>query len=315
MNRTPAILSFFDDESTREEWEPALAPFPVQEMALHRMEKRPSPESNVVPQAAVIWADVYAARGREIVRRLRERHPRLDVVVLASFQTPEIPLWSLAADRVRHLIVADPAEEGARIQAVLRTLAAKSRWEFSSSLDPGFDSRTFRLFDRGDKEPIIGEIESLVSGDGPDLEMLRQKCALMADEMIENAVRAAPEGALSKQGIVVEAGFDGETLALQVADGWGALTPEKALEHLARHQDGPPCADGGGGRGLFILWQFFDHFHINIASGVETAIGGELRRSSPKAPGQLKGYDFFHIVSSDHVPSPHSFQQEGDPYV
>jgi len=36
---------------------------------------------------------------------------------------------------------------------------------------------------------------------------------------------------------------------------------EKALEHMARHQDGRISTDYARGRGLFILWQFFDHFH------------------------------------------------------
>jgi len=63
---------------------------------------------------------------------------------------------------------------------------------------------------------------------------------------------------------------------------------------MARLQDGQVCLDLPRGRGLFILWQFFDHFHVNIISGRETAVGGELKRKSTLDHGRLKGFDFFH---------------------
>jgi len=246
------------------------------------------------PQIAIISSDLYPVQGGNIIHRLRMRYPLMEIVVLAFKEANHIPLWALVNDNVHHLSVADPAKESGIIRALLQTLTANAPWELSSYLSPESDFCEFHLFDPGEKERIIHNIENLVSGSAADLEILRHKCALLADEMIENALESAPSGAISQQGIMVRAGFDGESLAIQVKDNWGTLTPEKALEHLARQQDGQTCVDQSRGRGLFILWQFFDHFHVNITSGKETTIGGQLRRKSNPVAGQLKGFDFFH---------------------
>jgi hypothetical protein len=52
------------------------------------------------------------------------------------------------------------------------------------------------------------------------------------------------------------------------------------LEHLARNQEGDSITDDAGGRGLFIIWRFLDHFHMNVQPGLETVVGGHLQLSS-----------------------------------
>jgi hypothetical protein len=298
MIEVPAILSLFGNESIRASWEPLLTQFPGLMMTLENtdsaIENLATEIQGFKPKIAIISSDLYPVQGGNIISRLRMTYPQLNVVVLAFKETHPIPLWNLVNDKVHHLAVADPANESGIIRALLCTLAANEPWELSSYLSPESDFHDFHLFDPGEKEPIIRNIEDLVAGPAADLEILRQKCALLADEMIENALESAPVGAISQKGIIVRAGFDGEALALQVKDNWGTLTPEKALEHLARQQDVRACVDRPRGRGLFILWQFFDHFHVNITSGRETTIGGQLRRKSNSVPGQLKGFDFFH---------------------
>ena len=87
-------------------------------------------------------------------------------------------------------------------------------------------------------------------------------------------------------------GFDGEALAMEVADGWGSLSPEQVLRHLARNQTGEEMSDGTGGRGLFIIWRILDHLHISITPGRQTVVGGHLRASSPMDLETPRG---FHI--------------------
>jgi hypothetical protein len=310
MIEAPAVLSLFGNESVRATWEPLLTHFPGLMMTLDNedsaIENLASDRPDFNPQIAIISSDLYPVQRGNIVRRLRMKYPQLDVVVLAFTDSHHIPLWALAKDKVHHLAVADLVKESDIIWALLRTLTENIPWELSSYLSPKSDFCEFHLFNPGEKESIIRNIENLVSGPATDLEILRQKCALLADEMIENALESAPSGAISQQGIIVRAGFDGEALALQVKDSWGTLTPEKALEHLARQQDGRTCVDQPRGRGLFILWQFFDHFHVNIMSGRETSIGGQLRRKSNPVLGQLKGFDFFHNPLSRQLRSHYS---------
>lgn len=131
--------------------------------------------------------------------------------------------------------------------------------------------------------------------------MLRQKGALLADELLENSMYDAPRGTLGnrlfKKGekramlpqerIVFSFGFDGETLALKLTDSWGSLEPDVVMEYLARNQDDGSIADDAGGRGLFIIWRFLDQFHVNVHPGQETVVGGHLKlfsRFDPEAP-------------------------------
>jgi anti-sigma regulatory factor (Ser/Thr protein kinase) len=297
MNNKSRVLSIFGGNSIQKSWMPVLSQFPGLFMLMNpddiKIDRLKSDALGFVPQLAIISSDLYPDRGGEIIRLLHAEYPQLDIVVLAPSDAPRLSLWPLVKDGVRHLAVADPARETDKIRNLLQTLIAREPWTFSLYLNSESDFREFRLFDRAEKETIIRHIEDLVCGQAADLEVLRQKGALLADEMIENALQAAPAGAISPNGICVKAGFDGETLALQVIDNWGTLTPEKALEYLARHQDGQVCIDSPRGRGLFILWQFFDHLHVNIHSGKETAIGGQLNRKSTQNQNLLKGFDFF----------------------
>lgn len=297
MTDTSTVLSIFKEKSTLNAWTPILSKFqglPILFSPDDIGSDRFRPESlGFTPQLAIVSSDIYPDFGTNLIRQLRLEYPELDVVVLAAPNVSRLSLWPLVRDGIRHLAVADPIRESDKISSLIKTLASKKPWTFSLYLNSESDFREFQLFEARQKESIICQIESLVCGQAADLEILRQKGALLADEMIENALQAAPEGALSKQGIWVKAGFDGEMLALQVIDKWGTLTPEKAMEYLARHQDGQVCIDTPRGRGLFILWQFFDHFHLNILSGQETAIGGQLNRKSTQDNGLLKGFDFF----------------------
>jgi anti-sigma regulatory factor (Ser/Thr protein kinase) len=310
MIEVPAVLSLFGNESIRATWEPLLTQFPGHMMTLDNadseIENLAADQPGFKPQIAIISSDLYPLQGGNLISRLRMKYPQLDVVVLAFKEAHPIPLRILVNDNVHHLTVADPEKESGIIRALLHALTANEPWELSSYLSPESDFSEFHLFDPREKEPIIRNIEDLISGPAADLEILRGKCALLADEMIENAMESAPGGAISQKGIIVRAGFDGETLALQVQDNWGRLNPQKALEHLARQQDTRASVEQSRGRGLFILWQFFDHFHVNITSGIETTIGGQLRRKSTPVPGQLKGFDFFHNPISRHLRSHYS---------
>jgi anti-sigma regulatory factor (Ser/Thr protein kinase) len=302
MIETPEILSLFGEKSAKEAWEPVLAQFPGQILTLADCD-RPIKAAmisrlNFIPNIILVAADLYSNCGAELIKHLHDNFPQAEVLVLASTDTPSIPLWSLIADKVRHLAVVDPIKECKKFQLLLETMAANKPWDLMAYLSADADLREFQLFESSQKESAINQIESLVVGQSPDLDILRQKAILLADEMIENAIEAAPGATLAQDGIIVRAGFDGEQFALQVIDNWGRLTPEKALEHMARHQDGSISTDDTRGRGLFILWQFFDHFHVNVSLGEQTAVGGQISRQSSSIEGRARGFNFFQTPSS-----------------
>jgi anti-sigma regulatory factor (Ser/Thr protein kinase) len=302
MIEIPEILSLFGERSVKEAWEPVLAQFPGQILTI--LDSYPFAESamatqlDFIPSLILVSADLYAIRGTELIKYLHENYPYAEILVLASMDTPSIPLWSLIADKVRHLAVVDPIEESRKFLLLLKTMAANEPWDLMSYLNADADLKEFQLSECSQKEDVIHQIENLVIGQAPDLNILRQKGILLADEMIENAIQAAPGGAGGQKGVLVRAGFDGEQLAIQVIDNWGTLTPEKALEHLARHQDGHISAGHTGGRGLFILWKFFDHFHVNITLGEKTAVGGQICRKSTSIEGRARGFNIFQLPSS-----------------
>jgi hypothetical protein len=71
------------------------------------------------------------------------------------------------------------------------------------------------------------------------------------------------------------------------------------LEHLARNQEGDPIADDAGGRGLFIIWRFLDHFHLNVQPGLETVVGGHLQLSDALDPVQPRGFHLSELYQGD----------------
>jgi hypothetical protein len=141
-----------------------------------------------------------------------------------------------------------------------------------------------------DKDRIIARLEQLLEGDDEAHEFLRQRAALMVDEMLVNALYAAPRdtdgrqlfrkggrrAALPGERITLRCAFDGERLALEVSDSWGSLSPETVQRFLTLNlaTEGADCDRAG--RGLFFMWRLMDNFYVSVTPGKETAIGGAL---------------------------------------
>jgi hypothetical protein len=178
----------------------------------------------------------------------------------------------------------------------------------SDYIRPGTSVHEFRVSSSEQKEELIAELEKTIGGCSQESEMLRMKGALLADEMLENAFYAAPRGEHSEplyrkgekrdlsdgENVVFRYGFDGETLALEVADGWGTLSSEDLFRHLTQNCDSLGVHEEIGGRGLFIIWRFLDTLLIRIEPGKQTVIGGHVRLSASDFLPEIKG---FHITT------------------
>ncbi len=252
----------------------------------------------IEPSLAIISARLYPAERPDLVKALRKLFPATEVLVISSATDPFPPLRPLAADMVRHLAVNQASSHsdeprGEFATAVTRLVAGRP-WRMADQLRPGTPIFERTVSSSGEKEELIALIEGSIAGESAEHELLRQRGALLADEMLENAMYGAPRRAdgskvyrkgeervvAPQERIFFRFGFDGELLAMEVADGWGSLSPDAVLRHLADNQSGEGYFDETGGRGLFIIWRILDHFHISITPGRETVVGGHLRASS-----------------------------------
>jgi hypothetical protein len=267
----------------------------------------------IEPRLTVFSSRLYPGDRPDLVAVIRKFFPAAEILLISAAGDPFPPLQPLAVDRVRHLAInpaASPEEcsLGAKFQffTAVTKLVEGRLWEVADYVETGTPIHEFTVSASAQKEVLIAGIETAIRGDSPEFATLRQRGALLADEMLENAMYGAPRGedgnklfrkgelrrVLPRESIVFRFGYDGQTLAMEVADGWGSLSPDLVLNYLATNQDGGELSTDAGGRGLFIIWRFFDQFHVIINPGRQTVVGGHVRVSSPLDPEAPKG---FHI--------------------
>jgi len=310
----PMVAVLYRDANDAKLWEealkgvPGLLPITVEQnvtLSLARL-RRAGGSLRLV----ILSARLYPGHCPDLAARVRAVCPGSELLLVSSSEEPPPALTPLLADRVRHLAF-NPPHQARRdreyLPEVVSRLIHRRPWEICSCLREGTTIHSFPLRSSEEKEALIGALEALLAGEGEEYQTLRQKGALLADELLENALYdapRAPDGSrlfrkgekrllLPQERIVLSFGFDGETLALELSDSWGSLEPEVVLEHLARNQEGDPIAGDAGGRGLFIIWRFLDHFHLNVQPGLETVVGGHLQLSSGRDPEVPRG---FHIT-------------------
>jgi len=160
----------------------------------------------------------------------------------------------------------------------------------SLPLYQGHNVHEWHVMSLDDKGKIIAHLEQLLEGDGEAHDFLRQRAALVVDEMLENALYAAPRDSSGRQlyskggnrpilpgeCIIIRCTFDGKRLSLEVSDNWGSLSPETALRFISLNLDTEDLESDRAGRGLFFMWHFMDDFYVRVTPGKETSIGGAL---------------------------------------
>lgn len=272
-------------------------------------------ESRKVPALIIISTRLYPEGNPGLVATLEARYPGSEILLVSSSSDPFPPLQPLIRDNVRHLVinpekngVFDEEPELSLFSLAIRKISEGLSLTIRDYLRPDTYIHEIRVSSSDQKEEIIARLEGVINGDSSEIELLRQKGALLADEMLENAIYDAPRkedsASLYKKGkkrrvplkenIAFRFGFDGETLAMEVEDGWGSLSPKVVLEHFAKNQDDFELFDEAGGRGLFILWRFLDHIHIHINPGRQTVVGGHVKLVTAENLTEKKG---FHITT------------------
>jgi hypothetical protein len=140
-----------------------------------------------------------------------------------------------------------------------------------------------------DKEVFIRRVEGVIGGTDEAHTFLRQRAALLVDEMLENALYSAPRDFCDNQiyskgekrslsageNIVLRCAYDGEKLFLEVSDNWGKLSPATAQRYITLNMEQEVSTERAG-RGLFFMWKFMKDFYVNLAPGMKTSVGGYL---------------------------------------
>jgi hypothetical protein len=263
----------------------------------------------------IISTRVYPLGYPKLVTQARQLFPDADIMLMCLSTDPPPPLSPLLADNVRHLLInpvggpfCDLNKVASLFDLSVRRLKNGIPLSMSDYIRPGTSVHEFRVSSSEQKEELIAELEKTIGGCSQESEMLRMKGALLADEMLENAFYAAPRGEHSEplyrkgekrdlsdgENVVFRYGFDGETLALEVTDGWGTLSSEDLFRHLTQNCDSLGVHEEIGGRGLFIIWRFLDTLLIRIEPGKQTVIGGHVRLSASDFLPEIKG---FHITT------------------
>lgn len=315
MHPNGTILAMFKDYEDAAFWSDLLKGFP----RVIRLTPGDDPavilenlrQLGIVPGLTIISTRLYPHGSHDMISAVRSCFPATGFLLVSSSQDPAPPLQPLIKDGVRHLVI-DPIdpEKGDQIAMAAMKLLEGSHWRISDYLSGGASVHEYIVSSSNQKEELIATLSGLIPSDSPESDMLREKGALLADEMLENAMYGAPRdddgGKIFQKGekramlpgerIVFRFGFDGETLAMEVADGWGSLDPDDLMEHLASNQETGEFHDGMGGRGLFIIWRFMDQFHVSITPGRQTIVGGQLKLSTDPDPFAPKG---FHITAGN----------------
>ena len=312
MHQMQTVAVLYLDEDDRKLWEASLDAVP--DLLSITVDGNPAVSLEALRRkggtirVVIISARLYPGAYPELAKLVREACPGIELLLISPDDASP-PLKPLFADDIRHLAL--NSEKGRpnreHLPSVISMLVDRRAWEIGACLKKGTKVHSYRLGSSEDKESMIGALEGVLAGAGEEMDMLRQKGALLADELLENAMYNAPRGAhgdrlfkkgekrdmLPQEHIIFSFGFDGETLALKLADNWGSLEPDLVLEYLAKNQEDGSGADDAGGRGLFIIWRFLDQFHVNVEPGRRTVVGGHLQLGSRLDPDAPRG---FHIT-------------------
>lgn len=313
----PPILAFFRNDTDKRRWKSDMASIPGI-VSIVTGESAHSPFKTICrsvpkPQFILLSASFYPDKGFGITTLIRNLFPGTEILLISPAFEPFPDIALLFRDGIRNLVVV-PTSPLPLSQAIgpvdpplsvaIKSLTADRHERMSDCLRQGTTVSEFTLTSSDQKEPLIKHLENTINGKSTEEEFLRQRAALIADEMIENALYGAPRNGdgtrifrkgerreiLPGERIEVRFGFDGENLAIEVSDGWGSLLPEEIIGNLEKNRgrDGLPPTDGG--LGLFLIWRFVDHLYVSIAPGRETVVSGQVRLATPGELSEAKGF-------------------------
>ncbi len=155
--------------------------------------------------------------------------------------------------------------------------------DLTQLLGPAHWRQSYPLTHTEDKGFILEEIESILHDRGCG-EQQTQQLIIVADEMLENALYAAPRDgryrplyekgkprSLDEETVLLEVAQTGGLWALMTTDDWGTLTSECFLEHLSQAST-KGVTSGVGGAGLYMMWELSHYLQVRVYPHRKTRI-------------------------------------------
>lgn len=237
--------------------------------------------------------------------RLSPGISRQHLVLLADVGW-QILLPRMASDGLRRVLVsADPFMQTLGWERLLMAHQDTSD-ELSTFLD-GASLTQLPLTQSADKGDILTAASEWLWESGTP-EIWVDTLTLLADELLENALYAAPRDArgmvlfpkgthrsLSEQETVyLRLARRNDVIALQMVDSWGTLTPKTFLRRLTAYIEGDGLLPGVGGGGLYLLWRFADYLQIRVTPGRESRLTVFVQRDRLPSDDHYSSFQFLY---------------------
>jgi len=261
-----------------------------------------------------ISSEIFSSNCFSLLENIKKIYPLSEWCVFLTDPNKTISFNCLIQKSINHVIIRPKESEDyvknfykERLAVTLKKIAKKEKLDIGDYVSSQTKIYSEEVSNSEQKELLIKKLEALINGENDDVEFFKQRVALLADEMLENALYGAPRteqgntlfkkgdtrNILNKEKIIFYYAYEDKTLIMEISDNWGSLVPNTVLELLEKNNNNDEIDfDTPGGRGFFIMSRFFDLFHIIINPGKETKVGGHLIMNPNFDPMNKKG---FHI--------------------
>jgi PAS domain S-box-containing protein len=173
--------------------------------------------------------------------------------------------------------------------------------------------RQFPLSHSDEKDFIKMEIAGLLQSQVQVSAEHADTLLLVIDELIENALYAAPRDFANKplyvkaserevsysEGIQLDFALNDNCLGVMVTDLWGTLTPEVFLRRLALNDQLRGLQEGVGGAGLFLTWKLSDYLQIRVFPHRKTQVTVLWYLGQALEPENMSGFQFLYHTEAD----------------
>ncbi len=193
----------------------------------------------------------------------------------------------LASDRMSFVVSRDNPRLARELVITANKIVSRDLFGLEKYLTWGLQPKSAELRSL-EEVPLAAD---LVGRYAAELGMSKRVVAMartVADELLSNAVKHAPNPGASPSAISLRYGCDGELFGIAVSDRFGTLDDETVKAYLARCFTSPTPLDGEGGAGLgmFMAFEAVRQLVFNLAPGRRTEVIGLIAVSRIADPGK-----------------------------
>lgn len=246
-----------------------------------------------------ILGDDYT--GFDIIKIAREKYPQTKTVLITSNDINNLLEIALEED-IGSIIARNRPLEIDELLLATRSLLTDDIFGLDKHINRSHPFREFRIVRSDQKEQVIDEVASEVSLMTTDEKNTKDVVGLVLDEMISNALYAAPrnnDGSYrflkgtdiylpAHEDIIVRWSGDDRYVGFSVTDPHGTLRKPDILKAITRQVKGEELDQTDGGGGFYLMRSFIDRLVVNIEQGKCTETIGLIHRPIKRDDAELK---------------------------